>query len=519
MSKLFWSALGLALAIMAGPASADAGRMSCTALKDVALPHATVTSAEAITPPFSPAGASTIFGTPTVTVPFCRVIGVSRPTADSQIGFELWIPEGAAWNGRYLQIGNGGFAGSIGYASMVRGVMGGYATAGTDDGHQSAIGTDAAWAMGHPEKVVDFGYRALKETTDAAKALLTAYEGKPPRYSYFNGCSDGGREALMEAQRYPADFDGIVAGDPANDWVRLLSASGWNYQALNKNPASFIPAAKLKALDAASRAQCGDAEGVIENPLVCRFDPSKLLCAGAETDECLTAPQVDALKRIYFGAHNPRTGERIMWGFDPGGESGPLGWRPWIIGGAPGPAGHALQYEFGRNFFQYVVKADSKFDLLDLNFDTDVADARARFEKTFSSLDPDLSAFKRRGGKLIQYHGWADPAIPPRSSIAYYDTVQGKMGSTADFYRLFMVPGMLHCAAGPGPNQFDHQGVISAWVEKGEAPDRILATKRAGDSPSGAVQFSRPLCPHPAVAVWDGKGDRAKAESWVCRRT
>ena len=326
MKMLTWAAAaGAALALGAAAAPAMA-KTACEDLTGLKLPHVTITDAKEVAAaplpaPMAPAHPA-----------YCKVLGTSKPTADSDIRFAVLLPEGDTWNGRYLQVGNGGFAGAIPVALMVPAVAQGYVVAGTDDGHQSTIGTDASWALNHPEKQIDFGYRALKETTDAAKAILAAYEGKRPRFSYFEGCSDGGREALMEAQRYPDDFNGIVAGDPANHWTHLLTMAAWSVQALSATPDSFVPPQTLKAVQAEAIRQCGDETGVIENPLACHFDPAAIRCKAAATDSCLTDPQIAAMRKIYGGARNPRTGALIMSGYSPGGEGERGGWSTWITG-------------------------------------------------------------------------------------------------------------------------------------------------------------------------------------------
>ena len=508
MKMLTWAAAvgaAMVLGALAAPASA---KSACEDLTSLKLPHVTITDAKAVeavlmAAPLSPAHPA-----------YCRVTGSAKPTADSDIRFAVLLPEGDAWNGRYLQVGNGGFAGTVPLALMTPAVAQGYVVAGTDDGHQSTIGTDASWALNHPEKQIDFGYRALKETTDAAKAILTAYEGKTPRYSYFQGCSDGGREALMEAERYPNDFNGIVAGDPANHWTHLLTMAGWNIQALAA-PGAFIPPATLKAVQTEAIKQCGDETGVIENPLACHFDPATIRCKGAAAVDCLTDAQLGALNKIYAGARNPRTHELILSGYSPGSEGEAGGWVAWITG-PTAESNAALSKGFGSNFFRYIVFSDPNYDIRNLNFDSDIAMTDAKFAKIFNSYDPDLSAFRKHGGKLIQYHGWADPAIPPLDSIAYYKLVQHRMGPTSKFYRLFLAPGMLHCGGGPGPNVIAAQPAIVDWVEHGKAPALLVATKYEGNNPAKPVERQRPLCAFPAIAKWDGKGDKAKLESFKC---
>jgi len=509
LAMVFAAAIAGPAAVHAAPSASSAG--DCAALTTLALPEAKVVGAETSTQYPSEAG---VKGSPPA--PFCRVRIAAHPTADSDIRIELWIPAGGAWNGRYLQVGNGGFAGAIPYRSLVMGLRRGYAVAGTDDGHVAGKAeADAAFALHHPEKVVDFGWRALKETTDLSKTVLAAYAA-PPKFSYFNGCSDGGREALMEAQHFPADFDGIVAGDPANDWTHLQAAGALGQQALFRSKASFVPISKLPALQAAARKACADETGVIENPLVCRFDPAVIECKGAESDQCLTKAQVATVRTFYHGSLDA-SGRPIIPGLDPGAEAEtPNGWGRWVIGDAPSGGEASLAWKFNHGFLAYMVYGDPNYDLKTFRYERDMPAIERKLAPILNSTSPDLSAFKARGGKLIQYHGWADPAIPGRDSILYFDRVQKRMGDTAPFYRLFMAPGMLHCIGGPGPSAVDWQGAISAWVEKGQAPDRVIAAKFVSDDPASGVALKRPLCAFPKVARWDGSGDKTKAESFVC---
>jgi len=485
------------------------GPATCEALVALKLPHVTIADARAF--PASPSGA-----TPAVPAS-CRVVGTSRPTTDSEIRFEVAIPVNESWNGRYLQLGNGGFAGSIPEASLLRRVAMGYAAAATDDGHQSKPDDiDASWALGHPEKLVDFGYRALKETTDAARAIVRAYTGRAPAHSYFVGCSDGGREALMEAQRYPDDFDGIVAGAPANHWTHLFFGGVWDVQTLLETPASHVPASKLPALQAAALAACGDEDRVIEDPLTCRFDPAVLRCRGQENDACLTDAQIKSVRAIYAGPKVNGTGDPIEPGYEPGSEAEEDNWKEWIVGSGPGVGGGADIARFVDTFFRHIVFADPAYDLRRFRFDIDVAATDAKVAAILNSYDPDLSAFQKHGGKLIVYHGWGDAAVPPRDSIRYYEAVQAKMGDPRGFFRLFMAPGMLHCGGGAGPDVLATFPAITDWVESGRVPDQILATKMAGEGGSAHVARTRPLCPYPLHARWDGKGDRTLAASFAC---
>jgi feruloyl esterase len=500
MKILALGALGVAATVLSVNAqpSPPPGAGACSQLITLHLPHVAISEAVTV-------GAGTASA-------YCKVMAAAHPTPDSDIRFEVVIPQ--TWNGRYLQVGNGGFAGAIPERSMLAPLAEGFAVAGTDDGHEDTVNTDASWALGHPEKVIDFGYRALKETTDAAKAIIQAYKGTPARYSYFQGCSDGGREALMEAERYPADFNGIVVGDPANHWTHLLAGAAWDYQALTATPQSWLSPAKLKLAEAAAVKQCGDQDGVIEDPIACHFRADVLRCPGADQPGCLNADQVVALNKIYDGPVD-RMGRKVMAGFSPGGEGEDNGWSRWITGPTP-DAKNALIYQFGSNFFGDVVKGDPAYDLGRLNFDTDLAAADAKFGPIFNSYDPDLSAFRARGGKLVHYHGWADPAIPALDSLDYYRLVQSKMGATGNFYRLFLAPGMLHCGGGPGPNVLATLPAITAWVEQNKAPEMLVATKFRDNDPTQAAQRTRPLCVFPKRAQWDGKGDKNRLESFRC---
>jgi feruloyl esterase len=422
----------------------------------------------------------------------CRVFAVLEPTADSHIEMETRMPvEG--WNGKFLGVGNGGFAGSISTAAMVTALQDGYATASTDTGHKSTETPGGSFALGHPEKLIDYGHRAVHEMTVAAKKLVGAYYGRPARLAYWNSCSNGGREALMEAQRYPEDYDAIVAGAPALDWSGRALQSIWVAQALHRDPASYIPAAKYPAIHAAALAACdvsdGVKDGLISDPSRCKFDPGVLQCAGADGPSCLTAPQIAAARKIYeYHGTYP--------GLAPGSE---LGW---------GTYGGAKPFGTGDDHFKYVVFGDPKWDFLTLDFSN-----VARFRNpTVDAVDPNLRAFFGRGGKLIQYHGWADPQIPPMHSIDYYKRVVETLGRVDDSYRLFLVPGMAHCGGGEGPNQFDALGALERWKESGTAPERITAYHVTNNK----VDVTRPLCPYPQVARHTGAGNTRDAENFVC---
>lgn len=475
-----------AVMALAAPGLAHA-EGACADLKTAKLAHAEITSATSET-----AGS----------VELCKIVVASHPSADSNIGIEVWIPVGAAWNGKFVQMGNGGFAGSIASARLKVVAATGYAVAATDNGHR-AIGTDAAWALGHPEKIVDFGWRSLKETTDIGKALVRAQKQGGPKTSYFVGCSDGGREALMEAQRFPNDFDGIVAGAPAN-YMSLLFGNGAAQQQALSRPGGYLDKAALDLLNGSVLKQCGG-EAFVRDPAACHFDPGKLQCAAGASGGCLTAPQVASAKAIYDGRRDPRTGKIALPGITPGAEAPAGAWPAWITGPGQEKNDNAAGYQFAMNAFKYFAFQDPNFDFLKMDLGAEFERGKAKMSPIIDAPNPDLSAFKARGGKLIQYHGWNDPAIPARSSILYYEDVRRTMGDTSGFYKLYMVPGMLHCGGGPGPGTVDWLATIDSWVADKTAPTGIPANSVANGS--------QLLCPYPGVGRRDSQG------SWSCAAT
>lgn len=497
----------------------------CEKLAGLQLPHTSITSAKQVAEgPLSvpgPFGGATTFPV----AARCVVDGVAKPTSDSEIRFELWLPA-SGWNGKYEQAGNGGWAGAIPTQSLIEPLRRGYAVAATDDGHQAG-GTDAAWAMGHPQRLIDFGYRAVHETRLQAEAIIRAFYGKDPARNYFVGCSDGGREALMEAQRYPADFDGIVAGAPANNWSHLFAGFIWNEKALLNDAEGSLTPAKLEVLQNAVLARCdaldGVKDGLIEDPRLCHFDPSVVACKNGDGPDCLTAPQVEAVRKIYAGPKNPRTGTQIFPGYPPGTEAVAGTWSLWI---APQQAQRAIQFFFGNSYFGQVVFDNPKWDFRTFDFDQDVATADKKTAAILNSTNPDLRAFEKRGGKLIQYHGWGDAAISPLNSIRYYGSVEKFFAKNdarvdvGDFYRLFLVPGMAHCSGGAGPNSFGNGGAqanvdaehdivtaLDRWVEQKTAPAELIGTGKG---------LTRPLCPYPQVARYQGAGDTNAAANFTC---
>jgi Tannase and feruloyl esterase len=533
MIQRFIRGLPILLVSMLACATAAFAQGTCETLKDLQLSETAITSA-AIVPagPFNlPPGLLKSIELPA----FCRVRAEIKPTSDSLIKIEVWMPSDG-WNGKYEQVGNGGLAGSINLFSLASEMKKGFATAGTDDGHEGQ-GTDGAWAMGHPEKVKDFGYRAVHETSVAAKKIIAAYYRKPFRYSYFSGCSEGGREALMEAQRFPDDFDGILAGAPAHYWTLLMAAFAWNAQAMN-DPASFLSTPKRVALQNSAVAACGKQDGATDNfikdPLRCQFNPSVLLCEGPDSDACLTPPQVDAVKKIYAGPKDPLSGKQISAGYEPGAEAEQgfpgISFASYVFGSGPGMSLDSL---FATSFYGAFIFENPNWNFAQLNFDKDITTTDAKVGSILNADNPDLTAFRAHGGKLIHYHGWNDGSPPPLHSVEYYQNVTEKMGGvekTQKFYRLFMVPGMMHCGSGPGPNDFGNMldlvpaadaehnifVALQEWVEQGAPPDQVIATKYKDDNPANGIAMTRPLCPFPKQAKWNGKGETSDAANWIC---
>ena len=516
--------------ILAGLLAAQASILlasDCGGLKALKLADTSITVAEAVT-----SGELKLAGVqaPLRDLPaFCRVAGVLRPSSDSEIRFEVWMPA-QGWNGRYLGVGNGGFAGSIGYDGFPGYLKRGFVVAGSDAGHE-AEASDASWAFGHPEKVKDFGWRAVHLTAVLARQIALAYYAKPVEKAYFDSCSDGGREALMEAQRFPEDYDGILAGAPANAWSTMLASGVAGMQNLMSDPRSYIsdrklPAIQKAALDACD-AQDGVKDGIIGDPTRCHFDPAVLLCKAGDALDCLTQPQIDTLKKLYEGTRDSR-GKIIFPGFSMGDETG---WKEWLMGDDPG-AGASSQ--FVQNDFRYIVTGDPKWNALTANVDDALRESRAKSAADLDATNPDLSRFAGRGGKLILYHGWNDPAISPWNTISYYKDVQKTMGDAkaASFTRLYMIPGMEHCVGGPGPSAFGQFGMgtvkgpayglfdsLEDWVEKGSPDEDVVATKYAPDA-DGSLKpvMTRPLCAYPSVAVFKGAGDSNDAANFLCHK-
>ena len=481
----------------------------CESLSSLTIPNTRVTSATALD-----AGAFTAPGRAArdhqLLPAFCRVLVISKPVDDSEIHFELWLPAAESWNGKFEGTGNGGFSSALSYPAMEQALKSGYATAGSDTGHE---GGDLKFGVGHPEKINDWAYRAVHVMTETSKLIVRDYYGRFAQYSYFSGCSTGGHQALSEAQRFPNDYDGIVAGDPGNNRIHLMVGFLYSWLALYKDSASPLPASKLPMINQAVIAACdaidGLKDGVIDDPRLCHFDPGTLLCKGSDDPTCLTAPQVAAVRKIYEGARNPRTGGQIFAGWPCGSEaSGGAqigGWAGYFVGQKQPARG---------DFFSLWVFNDPNWDLRSFDFDRDLAYADSKMA-VVNSNDTNLKAFKAHGGKLVMYHGWADPVVPPEDGIRYYTLVEKTMGGpekTKDFFRLFMAPGMGHCGGGPGPNIFDAVSALDKWVAQGSAPEKIIASHSTND----AVDRTRPLCPYPQVARWKGSLSSDDAANFTC---
>ena len=512
------------LALVFTPSWASAAQ-SCEALASLKLPDTTITSVKTV-----PAGPFTIPGPPPppgaparepITLPaFCRLEAVIKPA----VKFEVWLPA-SGWNGNLQAVGNGGFAGSITYAAMAAALKQGYATASTDTGH---TGGDADWALGHPELMVDYGYRAIHEMTLKAKKIIESLYGTGPRISYFNGCSNGGRQGLMEAQRYPEDYDGILAGAPANYPTHLYPGGMlWLVLATLKDPENYIPTNKLAAIESAALTACdaqdGLKDGLIDDPRKCKFDPAVLLCTKDDSPSCLTSKQVEALKNIYAGAP-PLKGKPIFPGKMPGGERG---WGTYMP-----TASKNISYNLSVGFFKYMVYEDPNWDFATWDFAKGVPYTEEKLAHILDAVDPNLKPFRAHDGKLILYQGWSDPAVAPLNAINYYKSVVAALtgadehtfepetdvffrdnAKVEEGVRLFMVPGMSHCGGGPGPNKFDAFGPLVTWVEHKEAPQRIVASHSIND----AVDRTRPLCPYPMTAQYTGQGSIDDAANFVCR--
>ncbi|MDQ2775465.1 MAG: tannase/feruloyl esterase family alpha/beta hydrolase [Acidobacteriota bacterium] len=478
---------------------------NCEQLASLATPTVEISAAAVVqSGVFTPPKGKPLDGLP----PFCRVAAVLHPSADSAIRIELWMPE-ADWNGRLEGTGNGGFAGNLAYGALAAGVKRGYAVVNTDMGMATPPGEDATVFIGRPERWKDWGYRSTHDMTVEAKRLVTAYYKRPATHNYFVGCSTGGEQAWMEAQRYPDDYDGIVGGAPANNRTGVHESILWNFISTERTPENRIPTAKLHALAAAVMNACdrldGVADGLIGDPQKCSFDPASVECSGAENDSCLTRQQVAVVRRLYAGPVNPRTGQQIYPGLPKGSE---LGWDR-LGPGADGQPPYApiFTWVFGHHW-----------NWRSFDFDRSVTAVDKKLAADVNATSLNLNAFRDHGHKLLIYHGWSDWLVPPGESVEYHDAVASETsGKDVDqFYRLFMAPGMNHCSGGVGPDHFDALSAVVAWVETGHAPDKLIASQFPADQHSGPPLRTRPLCPYPQAARYQGHGSIDDATNFFC---
>ena len=480
--------------------------MPCAELKNIELERATITSAVDVAAGlFKPAGAAAAAepaqrsGPPPQPIPqHCRLTLVLKPTSDSNINVELWLPT-ENWNGKFLAVGNGGWAGSIqGYPDMQEALRRGYATAASDTGHSAADGEGGMFALGHPEKIIDFAYRALHDMTVKSKRLIDVFYAEPLDYSYYKGCSTGGRMGVMAAQRFPGDYDGIIAGALANRHIHMHTAGSYRSIELARRPEGAISEAKAKLVNDAVMKQCDTlGEGFLNNPRQCSFDFDTLACpAGQAGDSCLTPGELKTVHTFYEGLRTS-DGELVFSGQAMG---NPL---PALASRSEGP-GSGLTDSIRILGFQ---NANYDWRQFDLDRDLPRIDAAAGF---VDAVDPDLRAFEAHGGKLLLYAGWRDTGITPENTVLYYESLIDKMGANqSDWVRLFMAPGMGHCGGGPGVNTFDSIAALETWVEKGVAPATMTG--------AGANGLTRPLCPYPQYAEYKGSGDLKDGSNWACK--
>jgi feruloyl esterase len=476
---------------------------ACDALKTLSRPHLVITAVEFIAAGTAPPGRGGRGGAAAPLPAHCRLAATLRPSSDSHIEMELWLPTDT-WNGKFLAVGNGGWAGTISLDAVANGLRRGYATASNDTGH---TGGSAAFAVGHPEKLVDFAYRAMHEMTVQSKAIIETFYRRAPQLSYYQGCSTGGRQGLMEAQRFPEDFDAIIAGAPVNNMVHLNVSQVALQVDMLRNPSRLLPL-ETKTLFAnavvdACDQRDGVKDGIISEPRACKFDPAVLACKDSTAPHCLTPSQVENARSAWASA-TTKSGALVYPGRSPGFESG------WRI-----PESGAPLNPLFTDMPRYVGRQDPNWDPMTFDLEADLALA-LKNGGFIEATDANLATFKARGGKLLLYHGWADPGPAPENTINYYDAVNKKLGGKQDdWMRAFLMPGVGHCGGGVGPDQADFLSAIERWREQGVAPGQIIATRPAGRGASGA-SMSRPLCPHPQVARYNGSGSTDEAKNFTC---
>jgi feruloyl esterase len=499
--------------LVAGAAQAATPAKSCDALAKLALSDGTITSVQSVAASefTAPSGGMSFLSKmpgmnvagqpqPLPNPAFCRVAGTIRPTAESDIKFEVWLPL-KGWNGKFLAAGNFGWGGTLMLPIMQGGLSQGYAVASTDTGHDSSTpqGEGGRFALGQPEKLIDYAYRADHLMTVHSKTVIKAFYGRGPAKSYWIGCSLGGLEGLVEAKRYPQDYDGIVVGAPPNPLVNFNAAQLWPGWLIQQNPAMKMTKAKFEMVSKAAIKACaspvGQQQGFIEEPDKCGFEPRQLLCKDVETDDCLTSAQAELLEKIYRGPVDPRTGRVIFPGPAKGSEAEMFtfaGDKPFVT---------------ALDLFRYAAFSDAEWDAKNIDWDHDISRATAKVGELFT-VDADLKPFFVRGGKLLMYIGWNDYHNP--AELADYYQVARKNG--ADSVRLFMLPGVGHCFGGAGCDTFDKLGAIDSWVATGKPPVRLVASKVS----NGTVVRTRPICSYPLVARYQGNGDINDASSFTC---
>ena len=466
---------------------------TCARLRELALSAATVTATQTVAQNAQPFFASRAF---------CRVQITIAPTPDSEIKAEVWLPIGG-WNGKFQAVGNGDAAGTISYDEMTQALARGYATSSTDTGH---VGNTMAFALGHREKYVDFGYRAVHEMTERAKAIIEAFYQTRPAHSYWNGCSQGGRQGVTEAIRYPSDYDGIIAGAPAIDYMHLHAARLALNRFVHRSPDSAIPPAKYPALHRAVLAACdatdGVTDGLIGDPSRCRFDPAVLECRQGDLLSCLSAAQVETARAMYAPITDPATGRMVSPALvQPGSE---LGWSR-LAGDEP--------LINAVDAFKYVVFKNANWDWRAFRLSLDLPRALETDEGVIDRTDPNLRPFFDAGGKLLLYHGWADPQVPAAATVDYFLRVLKLTGeeTRGTSIELYMEPGVNHCRGGEGPDTFDPVSALDGWVQTGH-PAPIVASHEL----KATIDRTRPLCPYPQIAKYLGHGSLDEAANFRC---
>jgi Tannase and feruloyl esterase len=526
------------------------GATACEDLARFGTTNVTITVAKTVD---SPAAIAANLAQASIPTPFCRVGGFITPTSDSHIGFEVWLPPDGTWNKKFEAVGNGGLSGALNYRAMISGFTRGYATMTTDLGHTNTPPNsveDASWALGHPDKVVDYAYRAEHLSTVAAQQIVDAYYGAAPAHSYYAGCSAGGIQGLTELLRYPKDFDGYIVGAATPDHLGQEMLAFWNTLVGSlANPDEALKPAQMELVHKTILEQCSGKNGgapgdpFLSDPPSCKFQPKTLQCkAGQDPSSCLTTVQVEMFERIYQGPVNPRTKESIYSGLTPGTE---LGWDRYFTG-KKNPVGADRPW---AGFMADMVLSDPEYltqqKYLSFDFDRDLDAVRNKIvggetlDSSWNTRNRDLEEFKQAGGKVIQYHGWDDPNIPSLEAVKLFTTIvadqarrhrltpQQALDVTQQFYRLFMVPGMGHCAGGDGPASFgqsvqstkgdpesDALSALERWVETGVAPEQFTGSRV--DARTRAVDMTRPVCAYPKIPVWKGSGSTTEASNFVC---